>query len=50
MIASGMGDLKRDNYLVVEVDKNQNVHIYIRWLQAQTVQPLDLRLNKVIHY
>lgn len=50
MIASGMGNLKNDNYLIVEVDKKEKVLIYIRWLQTKTLQKLDLTLDKVIHY
>ena len=40
-IASGMGNLREDNYLVVEVARDKKVQVKVRWIQKDLVQPIN---------
>ncbi|MEM9822192.1 MAG: hypothetical protein AAF985_14010 [Bacteroidota bacterium] len=41
LLASGMGNLRDDNYLIVEVGMDKQVQIKVRWLQKKTLQSID---------
>lgn len=47
-LASGMGNLQKDNYLLVEVNKNQGVSIFIRWIQGHKTERLNMDDNNDI--
>ncbi len=42
-LASGMGNMVKDNYLLVEVDANKEVKVFVRWLQGNKLERVKIK-------
>ena len=42
LLASGMGNISQDNYLIVNVDVNKKVSLMVRWIQQKQIKLIGL--------